>query len=310
MPRLIAGVKDTDENDLDDLTASWCRSMTAERKSADTIRSYLAGVEAFARWAEAEGRPVLLHPDSIEDWTVAMLGLGRSPATVIARQRGVRRFSAWLYKKDIIAADLILHVKPPKLDDPVVPDLDDKQLRALLATTKPAGFHNVRDRAMIRLMFESGARASEVVAMELEDVSLDAGVAIIRRGKGGAGRPVPFSPACGECIDDYLRARRKHRLAKAGSTRLWLGEAGRTFGYAGLYNSIARRGEAAGLGDKVHPHQLRHSAAVRWLSKGGSTTGLMSIAGWSSIDMLRRYIKAADSRLAADEARRLCLGEL
>lgn len=310
MSRLLAGVKDTEENDLGILLDQWARSMKAQRMAGNTIRSYLAGVGALAAWCEAAGRPIILDPDTVEGWTVATLALDRAAATVIARQRGMRRFSAWLAAKGITGADLIAGVKPPKLDDPVVPDLTDDELRAILATTKPGGFHNIRDRAMIRLMFESGARASEVTEMEVEDISVSTGIAIIRRGKGGAGRAVPFSPACGEAIDDYLRLRRKHKLAKAGSTRLWLGGSNRSFGYYGLYNSIARRGEIAGLGDKIHPHQLRHTAAVRWLARGGSTTGLMSVAGWSSIDMLRRYIKAADSRLAAEEARRLDLGDL
>ena len=59
----------------------------------------------------------------------------------------------------------------------------------------------------------------------------------------------------------------------------------------------------------MHPHRLRHTGAVRWLSKGGSPTGLMAVAGWTSLDMLRRYIKAAESGLAAEESRRLDLGD-
>jgi len=257
MTRQIADVKDAADNDLDALAGSWTRSMRAERKSPDTIRSYLTGVRAFAGWCESAGRPVELSPDAVQDWTVAMLDVGRAPATVIARQRGVRRFSAWLAAKGITGADRIDRVRPPKLDEPLVPSLTDDQLRALLRTCAGKEFHHLRDRAMIRLMYETAARASEVIAMELPDLNLDAGAAIVRRGKGGKGRLVPFSPQCGETIEDYLRARRRHRLAKAGSTALWLGGDGRAFGYWGLYNSITRRGVAAGIGP-VHPHQLRH----------------------------------------------------
>src|ERR1700729_4113684 len=121
MPRSIVDVKDTDENDLDELTASWARSMRAARNSPDTIRSYLAGVEAFARWCASEGRQIELGEQAVEDWSLAMLAAGRAPATVIARQRGVRRFSAWLARKGIIEADRVDRVRPPKLDEPIVP---------------------------------------------------------------------------------------------------------------------------------------------------------------------------------------------
>ena len=283
--------------------------MRAERKSPDTIRSYLAGAEALARWCGQEGRPVALDQDTLSDWTVALLDAGKAPATVILRQRGARRFSAWLAAKGITEADQIERFRPPKLDEPVVPALSDRDLRALLATCRGREFHHVRDRAVIQLMAETAARAAEVTGMDTADLNLNGGVAIIRRGKGGKGRMVPFSPQCGELIEDYLRLRRRHRLAKAGSTRLWLGSAGRSFGYDGLYNAIQRRGAAAGLKD-VHPHILRHTGAVRWLDRGGSPTGLMAVAGWTSVDMLRRYIKTSESRLAADEARRLDLGDI
>lgn len=308
MPRQIDEVKESG-NDLDALAGSWERSLRAQRKQPDTIRSYLAGLGAFAKWCEAEGRPIALDKAAMEDWTNAMLDDGRKPATVIARQRGVRMFSRWLESKGLIEASRIDQVRPPKLDEPVVPALTDQQLRALLATCKGGEFHNVRDRAMILFMAETATRAAEVIAMELPDLNLDAGVAVVVRGKGGKGRLVPFSPQCAEAIDDYLRLRRKHRRAKAGSTALWLGEANRGFGYAGIYNSIARRGQIAGLGD-IHPHVLRHTGAVRWLDRGGSTTGLMAVAGWTSVDMLRRYIKASESNLAAAESRRLNLGDL
>jgi integrase/recombinase XerD len=300
VPRQIADVKDTEENDLDWLTASWTRSMTAERKSPLTVRSYLAGVSGLARWCETQGRPVELDGQTVEDWTLALLEAGRTANTVIARQRAVRRFSAWLARKQIISADRLRDVKPPKLDEPIVPGLTDTQLRALLATCRPGAFHDVRDRALILFLAETGTRAAEVIAMELPDLNLAAGVAIVRRGKGGKGRVVPFSPQCAEAIDDYLRLRKRHRLAKAGSTALWLGARGRTFGYDGLYHAISRRGEAAGLGE-IHPHMLRHTAAIRWLGKGGSP---LRRGSWPSPAGAASTCCAVTSRLPRGSLRR------
>jgi len=73
-------------------------------------------------------------------------------------------------------------------------------------------------------MLETGARAGEVVALAVDDVNLAAGTAIVRRGKGGKGRSVPFGPQTARAIDRYLRVRRTHRLAK--SPALWLGDRG------------------------------------------------------------------------------------
>ena len=292
--------------DLPSLLDSWLLRLRAERKSPDTRKSYADGVRAFLSWCAAEGVEPVLDEPTVTAWTAALLDEGKTPNTVIARLKGVRRFSAWLAGRDEIPRDELTGIKAPKADEPVVPDLTAAQLAALLATCKGKEFHNVRDRAIIRFMTETAARASEVIHMDKADVSLGAGVGIIRRGKGGAGRPVPFSAQCAAAIDDYLRLRKRHRLAD--TPPLWLGEGGRGLAYAGLYASLQRRGAAAGMPD-MHPHRLRHTGAVRWLQKGGSPTGLMAIAGWSSIDMLRRYIKAAESGLAAEESRRLDLGD-
>ena len=105
----------------------------------------------------------------------------------------------------------------------------------------------------------------------------------------------------------YLRSRRGHRLAT--SPALWLGDRGKAFGYDALHKTLAERARVAGVAG-FHPHRLRHTAAHRWLRAGGSEGGLMAVAGWTRPDMLLRYTKAQASSRAADEARRLNLGEL
>jgi site-specific recombinase XerD len=309
MPRKTDPVKRT-ENDLDlaDVLTSWKRHLSAERKSPQTIRTYEAGVGQFIAWLAETGRPASLDVDTVIDWTNHLLQTG-SPATALSRQASVRRLSAWAASKGITGPDQLGQVRPPKVDEALIEGLTPAQLKALLATCDGKDFRHVRDIAIIRFMCETGTRASEVTAMTTADIDLDRRIAIVRRGKGGRGRLVPFSPQCAAAVDDYLRARRKHQRAKAGSDALWLGESGRGLGYWGLYSGLTRRGEAAGIRD-MHPHRLRHTAAIRWLDKGGSPTGLMAVAGWSSVDMLRRYIRAAEGELAAGEADRLNLGDL
>jgi integrase len=166
-----------------------------------------------------------------------------------------------------------------------------------------------RDEAILRLMFTSGARAGEVVAMQVSDLNLRAvpPTAIIRRGKGGKGRVVPLALETAAAIDKYLRARKSHRLAS--DSALWLGDRGKHFSYDALHKTLGWRAELAGV-QGFHPHRLRHTAAHRWLSRGGSEGGLMAVAGWTRPDMLLRYSRAQASARAAEEASRLNLGEL
>jgi integrase/recombinase XerD len=293
--------------DLESLLVSWLLALRGQRKSPDTLKTYGDGVRAYLAWCARCGLAPSLSKDSVIAFTVALLDAGKAPATALSRQAVVKRFSAWLAAEGEIGQDELAGIRPPHLDEAAVEPLTADQITALLATCKGREFRNIRDDAIIRFMVETGARASEVIGMGTDDIDLTDALAIIRRGKGGKGRMVPFSPQCVAALDRYVRARRRHRLAT--SPDLWLGERGRGLAYAGLYTSIARRGDAAGI-PNLHPHVLRNTAAVRWLRKGGSPTGLMSVAGWTSVDMLRRYIRAAESGLAADESRRLDLGDL
>jgi len=146
-----------------------------------------------------------------------------------------------------------------------------------------------------------------VANLALDDVSLAEGTAVIRRTKTGRARTVPFGTKTAAAIDRYIRARRSHPLAHTPA--LWLGERGMGFGYEGLYSALGRRAEAAGI-DRFYPHLLRHTAASRWLAAGGSEQGLMTVAGWRNRSMLDRYTANSTEKRAADEARRLGLGDL
>ncbi|WNV83721.1 tyrosine-type recombinase/integrase [Umezawaea sp. Da 62-37] len=289
------------------LLDSWTLHLRAERKSPQTLKSYGDGVRKFLSWSEQTGRPPELDRPTVNAFIADLLEAGAEASTARARQLSLRRLSAWLAEEGEISRDELLALKPPKLDAKVVNPLTTEQLQALLAACNGKEFRERRDEAIVRLMIESGARASEVVDMTVTGIDLRAGSALIERGKGGAGRRVPFSSTAGRALDRWLRVRRTHRLADTDT--LWLGERGKLFGYQGLYRALEYRAELAEIPD-FHPHRLRHTAATRWLAAGGSEGGLMAVAGWSRRDMIDRYTRATASDRAADEARGLNLGDL
>jgi site-specific recombinase XerD len=294
--------------EVDDLAASWTTHMLAERKSPHTIRTYTAGLAAYRRWCAQSGTPADFTRASVEKFTAAMLADGAEPATALSRQRGVRRFSAWLAAEGETESDELAGMSPPKLDAKVPAELTTEQVRQLLATCAPRRPWDIRDEAIVRLMCESMVRAGELLAMTTTDVDIRAGTALVRRGKGGKGRVVPFGPQTGRALDRYIRARRRHPLAQ--SAPLWLSARGAPapLSYGALYHALRRRAETAGFA--LNPHMLRATGAIRWREKGGSVPGLLTVAGWSSLDMAQRYVRAAESRLAVDEAHRLGLDDL
>lgn len=294
--------------DLTDLSESWMLSLRAERKSPATIKSYGEGIRAYLRWCANNDSPAQITKPAVQAFVADLLDGGAQPKTAGARLIALRRFSAWMTDEGELPVDPLIGVKQPKIDRKVVEPLTDDELRRLIKACQGKGFTDRRDEAIVRLLTETGMRASELIGLELSDVDIRQGTVVIRRGKGGKGRLAPFGPQTAQAIDRYLRARRTHKLA--GTETLWLGaDRWRTFSYFGMRHALLARAKAAGI-NNFHPHKMRHTAATRWLRKGGSEGGLMSMAGWSSREMIDRYTSATAAVRAAEEARGLALGDL
>ncbi|MEU9821626.1 tyrosine-type recombinase/integrase [Pseudonocardia alni] len=288
-------------DELRALRDSWVISLQAERKSPETIRSYVMGVDKFLTWCEDSGMSADLTRARVNTWITSLGDL--SPATARARQLAVRRFSAWLAEEGEIPADELVGIRAVKLDQKVTPALTDDQVAALLAACRGERLQDVRDAAIVTVMVETGIRAGECAALQLDHVDLANQSLTVIRGKGGKGRGVYLPPDSRRALDRYLRRGRRNH-ARGDSPALWVGERGKTFSYDSLHKALTKRGREAGI-EGFHPHLLRHTFATNWLADGGSEGGLMSLAGWTRREMLDRYTRATATSRAIDEARKL-----
>lgn len=293
---------------LADLLPSWQVALVSEHKSRHTVAQYREGVGAFLRWCEQTGTTPELSKPTVQAFIAALFDAGAQPATARARYVALRRFSHWLAAEREIDADRLLGMSPPKLVNKITDPLTDAELRDLIKACQGTGFGDRRDEAIVRLMAETGMRAGECASLVVADVDILHGHATIRRGKDGSDRRVPFGPQTAAVLDRYIRARRSHKLG--GQPALWLPtRAAGSFGYTSLRRALRARAALAGI-EGFHPHVLRHTAATRWLRAGGSEGGLMAVAGWKQRQMLDRYTAATAADRAADEAKRLRLGDL
>jgi len=297
-------------SDLPDLLDSWLIALRDEGKSKHTIAAYGDSVKALIRWQEETGRSGLTR-DAVTGFLASILdgpGNGGQDATANLRARCIRLFSRWAFEEGRTDGDELAGLKAPKIGKRIVPKLSDDELKRLIAVcAADKTFRGRRDEALVRLASETTARCDELLQMDYPaDVDLKRGIAIIRKGKGGAGRVVPFGSHTARALDRYLHLRRK---AGYGDGPLWISAHKNRLSYTGLYQTLGARAEAAGIPD-FHPHRLRHTAASRWLRAGGSEQGLMAVAGWRSRSMLDRYTEDTAAERAIDEARKLNLGEV
>jgi site-specific recombinase XerD len=297
----------TAATDFAGLLPSWLVALKAANRSRKTIDQYGDGVRLFLAWCERTGTLPELSKPVVGQFISSILDAGQSANTARARQMALKRFSAWLAAEGEIPVDALAGMPQPRLDVKPVDPLTDLELRDLIRACQGSNFRDRRDEALVRLMAETGLRAGECANLELADIDVLRGLATVRRGKGGRGRPVPFGAATAQALDRYIRARRSH--PRTMSAALWLGEGHRTFGYTALFRTLQRRARDAGI-DRFFPHLLRHGMATRWLAAGGSEGGLMAVAGWRKREIIDRYTAATASTRAADEARRLRLGDV
>ncbi len=284
------------------LLESWRLSLHA--KAARTVDLYLKEVHRFAAWLEDNGRPVeapgdllLVSRQDVEAYIGWMQQEGRAKATIRSRWIALRNLYGWLVEEDELDESPLVKVRVDKPEAPPIPVLSDSDLRALLRACEGRTFYDRRDYALIRLLAATGLRASELCALMPDDVDLTNRLVRVHHGKGDRFRVVRFDPATASALDRYKRARARHRLASVPA--LWIGHRG-ALTRKGLAPILEKRCAEAGIGH-VHPHQLRHGWADRWLRNGGAEGDLQRLGGWANADIMRRYgaSQAVDRALAA-----------
>lgn len=284
------------------LVESWQLSLHA--KAPGTTRLYLRSVESFVAFLVGAGRPGAAPGDlcavsrqDAEAWFGAQRAAGLAPATLRSRWIALRNLYGWLHDEEEIDVNPMSKVKVDRANPDPVDVLTDDALAALLKACDGKAFLDRRDAAMIRLMAATGLRRAEVIALTIEDLDLIRRVAYVRHGKGDKARFVRFDAPTAAAVDRYRRARARHRLAALPA--LWLSRLG-PLRANGLTFALDRRAAMAGIGH-VHPHQLRHTFAHRFLERGGNEGDLQRLGGWESAEVMRRYgsARAVDRALAA-----------
>lgn len=272
---------------------AYLRHVTVERGlSAHTIAAYRRDLDGYRAWLDAEGiaDTAEVTPAVIDRFIAQRASAEPPPAsTSLARlQSSVRGWHRFLAREGIEADDPSGRLRPPKAPRRLPKALTIDQVERLLAAPSAEEPLGIRDRALLELLYATGARVSEAIGLDVDDLSH--GDVLRLRGKGSKERIVPVGSYARAAVDAYLTRVRPELAAKGrASARLFLGARGAPLSRQSAWLVIREAAERAQITAAVSPHTLRHSFATHLLQGGADVRVVQELLGHSSVATTQIY---------------------
>jgi site-specific recombinase XerD len=259
--------------------------------AAHTVRAYVADIEQLAAFCLDFGidDPAEVEPLVLRRHLAAMVGAGAARASVARKTASARSFFGLMARRGLVDADPAALLSTPKGGRRLPRVLRRDQVERLLAVPEPGTPDGQRDRAVLELLYASGARVSELVGLDVDAVDLATGTARLH-GKGAKERLVPVGePAC-IALERYLDDGRSVHVAAAttGTPALLLDRRGRRLPDRTARSIVERAAALAGIGH-VTPHTLRHSYATHLLEGGADIRSVQELLGHADAATTQLY---------------------
>lgn len=277
--------------------------LAAERgRRPNTLAAYRRDLRTYCVWL-AEASSDLLQCDTavIQTWIVAQRASG-APTTVARRLAAVRMLHRFLAVEGHRGDDPTANIDGVRVPAGIPKPLSIDAMESLLEAPASDSASDRRDRALIEMMYATGARAAETVGLNLGDIDSDRGVVRLL-GKGGKERIVPFGGAAARAVATWLSTGGRDEFVprawkkRSDSEALFLNTRGSRLSRQGLWTIISGHATTAGLIDHVTPHVLRHTCATHLLDGGMDVRIVQEMLGHASISTTQVYTKVSQEHL-------------
>lgn len=258
-----------------------------------TLESYSRDLARLHQWSAANQKSLLdLTRADLRKWIASLSRDGLAPASVARSVSAVRGFFKFLMLDGHIKRHPAEDLDTPQRFSYLPRFLTEDEINRLLAAPDVSTEEGIRDRAMLEIMYASGLRVSELVALKQADVDLHAGI-VVCHGKGSKERRVPLGKSAIQWLQRYAAA--KAAYGKNDSTPMFLNR-GKPFNRHLAWAIIKRHAEDVGIG-RVSPHTLRHSFATHLLQHGADSRSVQALLGHSDISTTQIYTHITDLHL-------------
>ena len=268
--------------------------------SRNTLEAYRGDLLQFGRFLHARARTAetAAAPDIAEFLGSLTNSNGEhaSPATIHRKSACLRSFYRHLRREGVRESDPTTALSAPRRGRRLPQVLTRGEISKLLDQPAGDGPPDLRDRALLEIMYACGLRASEVISLELADVDLEAQV-LRARGKGAKERIVPIGSTAIRAVRAYLERGRPELVHGRPERQLFVNFRGTMLTRQGLYKIVQRHAAQAGLEGKMSPHTLRHTFATHLLAGGCDLRSVQEMLGHADVATTQLYTHLSSERL-------------
>jgi integrase/recombinase XerD len=272
--------------------------------SPHTISAYASDIESYLDFL---GDGIELNSasfNSLEEFVASRRALGQSESSIARRVVAIRNFLAF-YSKENGLVNPVKDFKPPKQARRLPKALKIEEIEALISAAGAGDdLVSIRNVAIVEVLYGTGARISEVVSLDLNDISKMDGSEVISlkvRGKGGKERIIPVGKFAQHAIDQYVVRVRPSLLSK-NEKALFLNSRGTRLTRQSMWKIVSDAAQAAHLSSEISPHSLRHSFATHLLDGGADIRVVQELLGHSSVTTTQIYTLVTIDKLRENYA--------
>jgi site-specific recombinase XerD len=284
---------------------AWRESLAAYRehlvldrdRSPHTVTAYLRDVDDLAVFC---GDLAIDHPADVDlrvlrRYLAHLAERGYARATIARRASSVRSWFAFLSRAGYVGDDPAVLLGTPQQGRRLPRVLRPEEVAAVILAPDPATPTGLRDRALVELLYGTGARVSEACGLDLDGLDLAQGLVRLL-GKGRKERLVPLGEVGRDAVDAYLHHGRPALASGTACDAVFLNGRGERWGPRDARSAVVAAGRAAGVGH-VTPHTLRHSYATHLLEGGADLRAVQELLGHASLATTQRYTHLSRGRL-------------
>ena len=263
----------------------------------NSVQSYARDLNKFALFAEKENRGTKeWDAVSIRRFVLTLDRAGLQSRSIARHIVTLRQFFRYLRREGIIAANPTEHLESPRTWKVLPKHLSLEEVQVLLGAPDHSTARGVRDRAILEMLYGTGLRVSELIALRLSDVHREEGV-VRALGKGNKQRIVPLGKLGIAALEQYLAGARGNLLGSRQSPWMFVSRRGTRLTRQSIWRLLGRYGRQAGIRKPVTPHLLRHSFATHMLARGADLRSLQMMLGHADISTTQIYTHVVAARL-------------